>query len=566
MVADLPIPALATSIRTNGVFCAALIFIVLQSLSGSAIAQSASKITIHSDTRSIYLGDSVILDIESTGLIDPLDVTQLKQSAGFLRETTGTRIAVIEGKVVEIAIRRMEFIPDKEGTQIYGPIAGNANHGDVLSNSISVQINPALNANWQPDENDLDGEIVFSNNQPIAGEQIIADIKLRHKFQIANEKFSLPKFTDFDVLAVYEQRRTVETTPIVETINSTSSSDDMNTSDELPAQDNWRQVAWRLLLHPKKSGTVKVAPLTWSGTMIKSRSQRGDFNKTIFPAALQVQPIPAERPEWWLPATTLDVSDSWSKDVRTLSAGDEIIRTITLKANHILSKQIPTIEPYPTRALTSTLIRSTRDHTLNGDHTTATGVFEFRMVAQSPIPVFLDTVRVPWWNTATNTHEEAIIPARRINVGLPDRKDLLADLAINHSRVSQWILTLRSYARWQPILITLGTLTALVLVFPFLRNGYRYDRFEREQRAAVKRLEHLRKQRNWSGLYNELDRIKNADMLNTNSANYQRLISKLQQILFKGNEQTIKEMQNTRIELEFKPYTGTIKKRVVADL
>ncbi|MFT6306801.1 MAG: hypothetical protein ACJA0Z_001966 [Halioglobus sp.] len=52
------------------------------------------------------------------------------------------------------------------------------------------------------------------------------------------------------------------------------------------------------------------------------------------------------------------------------------------------------------------------------------------MIAQSPIPVFLDTVRVRWFNTLANINKEAIIPARRINVGLPDRADLLVDIAL----------------------------------------------------------------------------------------------------------------------------------------
>jgi hypothetical protein len=55
------------------------------------------------------------------------------------------------------------------------------------------------------------------------------------------------------------------------------------------------------------------------------------------------------------------------------------------------------------------------------------------MVAQSPIPVFLDTVRVPWFDTIERKAKEAIIPARRINVGLPDRADLLADIALKNN-------------------------------------------------------------------------------------------------------------------------------------
>ena len=81
-------------------------------------------------------------------------------------------------------------------------------------------------------------------------------------------------------------------------------------------------------------------------------------------------------------------------------------------------------------ATAATLIDQSRNQELSNGSVKATATFTYRMVAQSPIPVFLDTVRVPWFHTLENTPREAIIPARRINVGLPDRADLLADIAL----------------------------------------------------------------------------------------------------------------------------------------
>jgi len=172
----------------------------------------------------------------------------------------------------------------------------------------------------------------------------------------------MPAFAGFDVLPIFEARRTIE------------------------GDGQWRQIAWRYLLHPIRSGEINIDPVQWSGTMIKSRSQRGEFDRTLSHPKLKVDSAPADRPDWWLPATSVNLTDAWSKDVITLSAGDEIIRTITLTANNVLASQLPDIAPYPTRALTSTLIRTTRDHELINDQTVATAIFEYRMVAQSPIP------------------------------------------------------------------------------------------------------------------------------------------------------------------------------------
>ena len=493
----------------------------------SVRAENAASISLTSATQNLYLGDVFVLDIESTGLLDPLDVSVLKGRSDFLRETTGTRIAVIEGKVVEIAIRRMEFIPTKTGPIVFGPLAGEARTGTITSDSVSVQVQAALRSQWKPDSTDLQSEFSFSNPSPVVGEQIIIDIELRHAHQIANELIRTPLFSNFDVVPIFEARRTIE--------------DD----------GKWRQIAWRYLLHPKQSGSISVGTLQWTGTMIKSRTQRGEFNQTLALPTLQVQSAPDGRSEWWLPATLVKLTDTWSKEVTTLSAGDEIIRTITLSANNVLGSQLPDIAPYPTRALTSTLIRTTRDHELINNHTVASAVFEYRMVAQSPIPVFLDTVRVQWWNVDTGTHEEAILPARRINVGLPDRADLLADLATNKSGWSRLVFKLRSYARWQPIAILLSGVLVFLGLLPLLRDGLRQHLIALKNRKTLRVLEQLRVNRNWTGLYSELNkRTEGKYGIKTSSQEYQSLIQALQKILFEETD-TEADILQKKIQVPF---------------
>lgn len=506
-----------------------LMTLLLLIVCSSIRAENAADITLTSTTQSIYLGDSVVLDIESTGLLDPLDVSQLKQRSDFLRETTGTRIAVIQGKVVEIAIRRMEFIPTLTGPIVFGPLTGEATTGIITSGSISVDVQASLNTQWQPGSADLQSEFRFSTLSPVVGEQITVDIKLRHTHQIANELIKMPEFSDFDVLAVFEERRTIE--------------------DDEPG----RQIAWRYLLHPKQSGMISIDAIEWTGTMVKSRSQRGEFVQTIIAPELQVSSAPDDRPDWWLPSTSVKLTDAWSKDVITLSAGDEIIRTITMTANNVLGSQLPDIAPYPTRALTSTLIRTTRNHELINNHTVATAVFEYRMVAQSPIPVFLDTVRVPWWNVGTSSHEEAILPARRINVGLPDRADLLADLATEKSGFARFILKLRSYARWQPILIALIGIVIFLVLLPLLRDGLRQHQLIQKNRKILRVLEKLRVNRHWTGLYDELNQCKlDEHAIRTDSPEYKSLIQALQQTLFEDSDE-IADVLLKKINLPFSP-------------
>ena len=450
-------------------------------LSGSCLAQSASVqpgITLTSTDSQIYLGDSIVIEVEAVGLVDTLDISPLFKQADLLRETTGTRIAVINERVVEVKLRRMEFLPRQQGTTHFGPLTGDSIQGPVESNSLQIQILPPADTQWQPDDDDLEISLEFTLDtprrldsaeaqstvtdnlpEPYVGQHLVADIRLKHRNPIADEVLQLPDFKGFDVLPQFEQRRTVEP----------------GHSDE-----PWRVIAWRYHLFAQRSGSRVIDGIRWSGTAIRSRTQRAEFSKETQAVSLQVKSA-GNNDSWWLPATDVSLSDSWSKDPRELSAGDEIIRTITLSATNVLSSHLPTVTPLESRALSTTPIRQERTHTLVGDTIQAEARFEFRMIAQSPIPVFLDTVRVPWFSTLELDSAEAIIPARRINVGLPDRADLLADIALNDSWLDKWLLTLQgSTSRLVPWHVTLVVLSiaALLLWFRFLRLWYR----QRQQR------------------------------------------------------------------------------------
>ena len=375
-------------------------------------------ITLISENETIYLGDSVIIDVEAVGLLEPLDVSALFKFADLLRETTGTRIAVVDGRVVEVKLRRMEFIPKQEGRVFFGPLSGESFLGTATSNTLVIDVQPAADTHWEPDTDDLQIEVALdwdtsptgTNNNPklYVGQRLVATVELKHRYPIFEEQLTLPAFEGFDVLVEFKERRTIEA---------------------LDDENSWRVTAWRYHLFPQRSGSLSISGVQWTGTSVKSRTQRSAFSRQSTESILTIKPS-TQNNEWWLPATALSLSDQWSKDPRELSAGDEIIRTITLDAENVLASHLPTITPLESRALRSTLIAQTRDQQLTNGTVQASATFTYRMVAQSPIPVFLDTVRVPWFNTKENTSKEAIIPARRINVGLPNRADLLAEIAL----------------------------------------------------------------------------------------------------------------------------------------
>lgn len=483
-----------------------------------ANAQKAS-VTLKIDSTELFIGDAIVIDIESTGLVEPLDVEPLKNIAQFDRETYGTRIAVVEQKVVEIKIRRMEFTATEAGTLIFGPLVGIANAGEITSNSVSVAVSKSSDQQWTPGDEDFSASFVVDNTSPFVHQQFVASLTLRHRYTIADETINLPDFSNFDVVPVLEARRTID-----------------------PGDDNWRLINWQWLLHPKKSGNTTLSGPSWTGLMIKSRTQRSQF--AIAAPAIELTISAAlNANEWWLPASNISLSDSWSKPVIELSAGDEVIRTITVIAEGALSQQIPDIAPLPSRAFSAVLISKNREQSLIGNKIVSKAEFQFRMTAQSPIPVFLDTVRVPWWNTEERKMSEAIIPARRINIGLPERADVLANLALRGSFWDRSVMKIKSMnINWAipALFLVLITILAWLGDLPHYLAAFRQRVLLRRRIRKINRALH---NQDWQKAWQQLE---TAPISLKNNSDYRNVKSFCASKVFGGNQiNTIDEQAPT---------------------
>lgn len=404
-----------TLVASPGILSVLFVLLLCLTNATESIAQDA-YIKLESETTDVFVGDAIVIDIEYVGLPEEPVFDRMRQTTSFERETYGTRIAVVKGKVVEIKIRRMEFTAYEPGTYLFGPLEVD----DVLSNSIAVKVLPSGNSTW--DAADQDATITLSVTPERASiyQMQTLDITLRHTFPIAEEDIILPTFAGFETRSLVTARRTI-------------------------GFNSLREINWKILLFPQTSGEHTINSVKWNGTLVKSRTERAEFERTSEPFSLSVLPAGSQESSaddntntlsWWLPASSVQLTEEWSKDVRELTAGEEVTRIIKLTASNVTSGQLPQPTVLESRAINQTLVNTERYEALTLDGINSSATFTYRVNAQSPIPVFLDTVRVPWWNTTINENDEAIIPARRINIGLPERADLLASLAKNDKKKS----------------------------------------------------------------------------------------------------------------------------------
>lgn len=390
-----------------------LMILIVFAVSNHSISASENKgfIKLSVESEIAYLGDRETLFIETAGLQDPLNINLPDGLNQTHSETVGTRIMVVGGKVMEVKLRRIEFAPERTGVFVIGPFSA----GSFSSNSVSVEVQEALNSDWKPQDDDLKISVSVNSDAPYIHAQTVLELVLTHRYPVTEETIELPDFNGFTVRTVFEKRRTF-------------------TDDD----ERQRQIAWRFLLFANTAGESEIGAVRWQGTIVKSRLERAAFDKRSKPIRFTVVPPANSDNQWWLPAQQVSLEESWSDKVTELRAGDEVTRTLTVKSIGVLAGQIPTPNVLQSRALNQTLLSAKRTETVTPSGMQAKAEFVYRVKAQSPIPVFLDTVRMPWWNTQTNKAAEVIIPARRINVGLPDRADLLKKIAQEQTGISAY--------------------------------------------------------------------------------------------------------------------------------
>lgn len=454
-----------------------------------AHASQHTYIKLNLDSREVYVGDTVVLEVESTGLHDPIDYSLVEAESELIRETSGSHIAVINGKVAEIAIRRLVIVPKRTGVLVIGPLAA----GDVLSNSVHLKVLDTERPDWQPQASDLQINTSLSPRSLMVNQKGVLTVELLHRYPISNESVALPDLNGFSRRALLENRRTLK-------------GDDRD----------WYSTLWQYLIFPKQSGSIRIEGISWSGTTAKSRTEKSDFNRQSQPLTVTIG-SPATHPtisdaaknmDWWLPATSLQLTEEWSQSPTELRAGDELHRTIHVEAGSVLSGQIPTPVVPQGRAIQQTLINTQRQETITADTVVSKATFTYRVKAQSPIPVFLDTVRLPWWNTVNNTVEEAIIPARRINVGLPDRADVLSQLAIQETGVNRFRHWLQSTGWFRVFTGVVGVVSGIYILLnllPVITSHFRVQTLTKQQAS---RLQLLADQGDFESLYRELHHDK----------------------------------------------------------
>ena len=293
---------------------------------------------------------------------------------------------------------------------------------------------------------------------------------------------------------------------------------------------NYRVFERTYAIFPQQVGEMVIPPVLFSAIQSTGRQSLYRMQQSGTPIRkmskehkVTVKPPPTTfRGETWLPALSVDLVETWSRNPRDLHVGESITRTITTNAQNLLDAQLPPVSFESVAGIKLYPDQGSLQSTEN-----AKGVYSSRIDSTAIIPtregeIILPAIRLRWWDTASSRSRVAVIPETRLTIkpALEDPINISSPRAVDHSQQKPAVITpapnttTQNEQLWK---IISGILLALWLLSLFFYFRLR-RKLQHEQAPASQELK-PEKMLNEKKAFKQLGKVaRGTDLLATRSA------------------------------------------------
>ncbi len=372
------------------------LLLALALLSGAA-ARAAVTATV--DRNQISINDSLVLTLRATEGEDVenanLDLVRLD----FDIATTGTttNFSYNNGRSQKFTDHRIILLPRRMGELTIPPLSVDGQRTREIR--IQVGDSPPLADSSQEVfvESEVDTDEVYVQSQ------LLHTFRIYEAIDLSDRGRSELKLED----AVVEP---LESNTFQRTINGRP----------------YRVFEVRHAIFPQKSGKLVIPPMDFNGR--KSMGRRSFLSlgagevlrRRSKPITVNVKPVPAAWPDApWVPARNLRIDESWSALPDELAVGDSVTRTLTLVAEGIDSSQLPQLPQADIEGMKAYPDQPRSENRAGNKGITGIGINSTALLITNPGEFTLPAVKVPWWDTTSNSLRYAELPARTLAVAAP---------------------------------------------------------------------------------------------------------------------------------------------------
>ena len=393
----------------------ALGLLLLLLLGGNALYAATLEASL--DRIRLAQGETVTLTLTAEGdLPGTPDLSPLTRDFNVLEQGQSTRVSIINGRSSSTKQWQIVLVPRHAGTLTVPPLRIN----NAESQPITLEVLPPDQALNDDRVQPFFLEVEADPHNPYVQSAVRYTVRVFSRVPLQRASLTEPRATN----AVLEQL-----------------GEDRSYS-AYRAGERYDVIERHYAVFPQRSGKIVIEGPSLSAAVPKPAEHRQSLAERFlghdpfagFPdfhsmfeemqpvraqgreIALDVRPQPPGTTLPWLPAKSLELSESWSPESPEFRVGQPITRTITLTARGLTSAQLPDLNPPDVLGLKVYPDKSTGEDRTAGDDVIATKTIKTALMPTRSGKLTLPETQIAWWDTTRNERRTAQLPAHTIEV------------------------------------------------------------------------------------------------------------------------------------------------------
>lgn len=370
-----------------------LIFILLVVF--SSISQAA-EIVVSVDRETVEENESFMIEFTAFESVDDSpNFNPLKQDFRIINQNQSSNLQIINGRINRETKWSLILMPKKTGTLKIPRIQ----FGNDYSDAKTIVVKKSDGKTNVQGKSSLTIEAVVDKHATYIQAQILLVVRIYAAVELLNASLSEVSVSDDNA--------------IIEKV-----SDNITYEKRINGR-RYKVYEKRYAIFPQKSGELSINPIHFEAQYLASRLERRikRLKTEAIPLSIKAKPqLQSLKNNAWMPASNIELRESWPQNPPVFKVGEPITRTITLVGDGLFSSQlaeltmdgVENMKQYPDKPLTE-------------DKKDKNGVIGVKQAKIALIPTtsgrhVIPEMEISWWNVNKDRLEIARLPEREINV------------------------------------------------------------------------------------------------------------------------------------------------------
>ena len=355
------------------------------------------------DHANLALGQSLTLTIVLPDSGDKPDLNPLNANFEIYGTSSSSQMSIVNGKTSSQSSYQITLMPKNPGKQVIPALKV----GNDMTAAIPIEVTQGGVASGKQaagSRRELFADVSSFKQTTYVGVPVVISLKVYIAVSVAN--LSLEQF-DIPNAKFQQQGKSIQ-------------------YQDTQGNTNYQVVEQKYLVTPTAAGEITIPALKIRGVRAGQNQRGGGFfammDQQPFvisskPLTLKVKSTPAGvNPMTWLPANSLNVSESWSQSSHQVKVGEAITRTITINTDGVMASSLPELEFSKPQGVNAYPDKTNSSDVIVGGKLRAHKTFKIAYVPTQAGKIEFPATKVEWWDLKSDTMQHAQIPATSFDV------------------------------------------------------------------------------------------------------------------------------------------------------